>query len=191
MSHFEFFMVLAAVVVAVAMTEIVGGWGRLLRTDAKVEFDWLYLGWTSFVLIASMVYWVGMLPYQSFGFSYMGQVWLLVIPSLFLVLVAFALTPSVPVQGELCLRDHYLSKRRHVFFSLFGFILLGWLADVAVTGFVSVREWVYPAMMLTIFLVLANTEKPKVHGALLILTLAIHLPMAFFEMDGFLARFAS
>lgn len=191
MSHFEFFMVLAAVVVAVAMTEIVGGWGRLLRTDATIEADWLLLGWTCYVLLASMVYWVGMLPYETFEFVYMGQIWLLVIPSLFLVLVAFALTPNVPTQGRLDLRAYYLSKRRHVFFSLSAFILMGWLADAAITGSISANEVVYPAVSIVIFLILTQTSSITVHWVLLAATLAINLPMAFLRMDAFLGRFSA
>ena len=191
MSHFEFFMVLAAVVVAVAMTEIVGGWGRLLRSSAEIKLDWLYLGWTLFVLLASMIYWVGMLPYESFQFAYLGHVWLLVIPTLFLVLVSFALSAEVPSDGDLRLRDHYLSKRRHIFFGLIGFIITGWLADFFITGYLSFREILYPALMVIIFLSLALTARIWIHSALLVLTLAIHLPIAFLEMDGFLARFSS
>lgn len=190
MSHFEFFMVLAAVVVAVAMTEIVGNWGRLLRTDARVKLDWLHLGWMFYVLLASVVYWVGMLPYEKFEFVYLGQVWLLVLPTLFLVLVAFALAPNVPTHGRLDLRAYYLSKRRAVFFSLVAFILMGWLADAAITGSIASNELVYPSISIIIFLVLATTSSIAVHWALLGITLAFNLPLAFLRMDDFLSRFA-
>ena len=108
-------MVLAAVVVAVAMTEIVGGWDRLMRTDALVRFDWLHLGWTVYALFLSMLYWIGMWPYEAIPFVYVGQVWLLVVPTLFLVIVAYVLTPDVPESGELNLRDFYITKRRRIF----------------------------------------------------------------------------
>ena len=46
MTLFEFLMMIAAVVVAVGMTEIIGGWGRLMRTRAAVAPDWLHIGWS-------------------------------------------------------------------------------------------------------------------------------------------------
>ena len=41
MSQFEFYLVIAGVVVAIAMAEIVGGWGQLVRANQGVKFDWL------------------------------------------------------------------------------------------------------------------------------------------------------
>ena len=45
MTQFEFVMMVAAVVVAMGLAEIVGGWGRLLRArQGSITFDWLHLG---------------------------------------------------------------------------------------------------------------------------------------------------
>ena len=75
--------------------------------------------------------------------------------------------------------------------SLIGFIVAGWVADVFVTGFLSSREIFNPVLMVVIFLAFALSARIWIHSALLVLTLGIHLPMAFLEMDGFLGRFAS
>ena len=47
---------------------------------------------------------------ESFGVLLLGQVWLLVIPALFLVIVAFTLTPNIPDHGALNHREYYLSS---------------------------------------------------------------------------------
>jgi len=100
-SYFEFLMVLAGLVVAIAMTEIVSGWGRLLRTTVDVQWDWLHFGWGLCLLMLSLQYWVGMWPYHQINFEYLGQVSFLVLPTLFFVSAAYALTPEIPTQGRI------------------------------------------------------------------------------------------
>ncbi len=51
LSQFEYVIVLAGVVVAVAMTEIVGTWGRILRTNARVTVDPIFVSWTCYLLL--------------------------------------------------------------------------------------------------------------------------------------------
>lgn len=169
MEQFEYVMVLSGVVVAVAMTEIVGAWGRILRTDANVKVEPLFVGWTFYVLLLSMLYWVSMWPYQNIELAYLAQVWLLVLPTLFLVLVSFALTPDVPEGGELDLRSFYFNRRRRVFYSLAGFILVGTLARVLLVGKVVMNDVVVGSIWIGSYLVLSVTRKPSVHWAVLVL----------------------
>ena len=74
MTQFEFLMMIASVVVAVGMTEIVGGWGRLARADGEIKFDWLHLGWTIYILLLSVQYWIGMWSYRELRIEYVGQI---------------------------------------------------------------------------------------------------------------------
>ncbi len=164
-------MVLSGVVVAVAMTEVVGAWGRILRTDASVRIEPLFVGWTCYLLLLSMLYWVSMWPYQNIEFVYMAQVWLLVLPTLFLVLVAFALTPDVPTNGELDLRSFYFKRRRRVFYSLATFILAGGIARALIAERIVVNDVVISAIWIGSYLILTITKKPSVHWAILILLL--------------------
>ncbi len=46
MSQFEFFMIIVSVLIAIAISELAGWWGRLIRSDHKASFDPLHLGWT-------------------------------------------------------------------------------------------------------------------------------------------------
>ena len=118
MSRFEFLMMIAAVVVAVGMTEIVGGWGRLMRTRAVVKTYWLHLAWTTMILFSLIQYWIGMWSYSELPIDHMAQIFFLIIPSLFGVLAAFAITPDVPMEGELIVRDYYWAKQKAVFLPL-------------------------------------------------------------------------
>lgn len=134
MTRFEFLMMIAAVVVAVGMTEIVGGWGRLMRTRAVVKADWLHLGWSIWILAVLIQYWIGMWAYNQLQIDYMVQIFFLIIPTLFGVLAAFAITPDVPMVGELDVREYYWAKRTAIFLPLAAFVLLSYVADLVIVG---------------------------------------------------------
>ena len=127
-------MMIASVVVAVGMTEIVGGWGRMARTAAVVRVDWLHLGWTIFILLISIQYWIGMWSYNQVQVEYVGQIYFLVIPTLFVVLAAFAVTPDVPLDGELNVREYYWARRTAVFLPLATFSIASSIADLVIVG---------------------------------------------------------
>ena len=181
MQQFEYVMVLSGVVVAVAMTEVVGAWGRILRTDATVKIEPLFVGWTCYLLLLSMLYWVSMWPYQNVEFVYMAQVWLLVLPTLFLV--AFALTPDIPESGELDLRSYYFKRRRRVFYSLATFILAGGIARALIAEKVAIDDVVISAIWIGSYLVLTVTEKQLVHWAILFLLLFMMLAAGVHEIN--------
>lgn len=134
MTLFEFLMMIAAVVIAIGMTEIVGGWGHLARTRASVSFDWLHFCWTLYILLFSIEYWIGMWSYAGAPFKYAFQIYFLVVPTLFLVFSAFAITPAVPHSGKLNVREYYMAKRLLVFLPLGVFSLFAPLADLVIVG---------------------------------------------------------
>jgi hypothetical protein len=189
MSHFEFLMVLAGIVVAVAMTETVGGLGRLIRARGRVTFDWLHLGWSYVVLLFSMLYWHGMWPYQAIEFTYVGQIWLLVIPTLFLVIVAFALSPEIQGDADLIVREYFLEKRRPIFAGLATFIAMAWVADFAITRNLFVADIATTLGLIAVFLLLAHSSKIWVHTMLLVLVASFLSAAGFQEVSVSLARF--
>lgn len=171
MSQFEYLMVLAGVVVAVAMTEIVGSWGRILRTDAKVKIEPLFVGWTVYVLLLCMFWWVYMWMFQQIELTSMGQVWLMVFPALCLVLVAFALTPNVPASGELDLRQFYFKRHRQVFLALIAFVLVTSLVTLFNADAPWYRRLLPRLVWIGGYLALAISKRPAVHWTVLILFL--------------------
>ena len=122
MTLFEFLMALASVVIAIALTEIFAGWGRLLRTHIVPRLDWLHLAWTLVIVLYAIQYWVGIWPYREIQFTYIYQVWFLIFPTLFIVLVSYAITPDIDPDTNLDLRDYYLSRRTPIFIGLAAFI---------------------------------------------------------------------
>ena len=170
MTQFEFLMMIASVVVAVGMTEIVGGWGRLARADGEIKFDWLHLGWTIYILLLSVQYWIGMWSYRELRIEYVGQIFFLVVPTLFLVLSAFAMSPDVVNRSQIDMRTYYLEKRRVVFLSLAVFSLAAWLADIVIVGYerLEVSFMLFSIVSGLVLCVLAYSQRVWLHGAVLV-----------------------
>ncbi len=170
MTQFEFLMMIASVVVAVGMTEIVGGWGRLARADGEIKFDWLHLGWTIYILLLSVQYWIGMWSYRELHIEYVGQIFFLVVPTLFLVLATFAMSPDVVNRSQIDMRTYYLEKRRVVFLSLAVFSLAAWLADIVIVGYerLEVSFMLFSIVSGLVLCALAYSQRVWLHGAVLV-----------------------
>lgn len=134
MTLFEFMMAIASVVIAIALTEMFGGWGNLLRAHILPSIDWLHLSWSLVVVMYAIQYWMGIWPYRVQEFIYIYQVWFLIIPTLFIVLVSFAITPDVSPDDNLQLRDYYMTRRMPIFLGLAIFVATAQLADLIIEG---------------------------------------------------------
>ena len=106
----------------------------MMRTRAVVKADWLHLGWSIWILAVLIQYWIGMWAYNQLQIDYMGQIFFLIIPTLFGVLAALAITPDVPMVGELDVREYYWDMRAAVFLPLAAFVLLSYVADLVIVG---------------------------------------------------------
>ncbi|MFT6095083.1 MAG: hypothetical protein ACJA2Q_002993 [Pseudohongiellaceae bacterium] len=134
MTLFEFLMAIASVVIAIALTEIFAGWGRLLRTHIVPRIDWLHLCWTVVVVLYSIQYWVGIWPYRNIEFTTIFQVWFLIFPTLFIVLVSYAITPDIKPDDNQDLREYYMARRGPIFLGLTAFVTMAQIADFVILG---------------------------------------------------------
>lgn len=170
MTQFEFMMMVASVVVAMVIAEIVGGWGRLLRAEpGRVKFDWLHITVSSVLLLISLQYWVGMWAYWHIELESTLQVLFLVLPTIFLVLSAFAVSPQVPTSGTLDCRAFYLSRRQVIWLPMIVLAVLSSTADGIIAGFDKVEEdvWVYVGIVFPLLLLSAVvSSRIWVHGLL-------------------------
>lgn len=176
MTLFEFLMALASVVIAIALTEIFAGWGRLLRTHVTPHIDWLHLGWSLVIVLYAIQYWVGIWPYREIEFTLIYQVWFLIFPTLFIVLVSYAITPDTSPEKSLDLRDYYMSRRAPVFIGLAAFLATAQLADVIILGINL--SWESFALVI-IALLPAFTQRVSIHSAVMVFNLYIVLANGF------------
>ena len=172
MTLFEFLMALASVVIAIALTEIFAGWGRLLRTHIVPHIDWLHLGWTLVIVLYAIQYWVGIWPYREVQFVVIYQVWFLIFPTLFIVLVSYAITPDVDPDTNLDLRDYYMSRRTPIFIGFAAFLATAQLADVIILR--VGLNWVGVSLV-AIGLLPAVIKRISIHTAVMVFNLVFVL----------------
>ena len=129
MSQFEFFMIIASVLVAIGLTEVVGWWGKTLREEKLGTRSRLHLVWSLVFVCNVVLYWSGFWAYQDTELTSFGQIWMLLLPTLFLILVAFALTPDPQASAE---AGYFERNRGRIFGCWATFCFLAVLADFAI-----------------------------------------------------------
>lgn len=185
MTLFEFLMAIASVVIAIALTEIFGGWGHILRAKNLPKIDWLHLSWTIVVVLYAIQYWVGIWPYRDIEFTLIYQVWFLIIPTLFIVLVSFAITPDVRPDELLDLREYYMSRRRPIFYSMAAFIATANIADWVIVSFPANILGMTFTLFVVVMLIPTFTNRIWAHT----LALGFHLGYLILNGLGYLSGF--
>jgi hypothetical protein len=114
-SQFEYISVLLSIVLAFGLSEIVSGWGRLIRDRQRVRFYWIHGLWSALIALLIVQFWSGFWEYRDIeSWSYFS---LLVVlgDGLTLVAIAFLITPSVESERTLDLREYYFDNHRWIF----------------------------------------------------------------------------
>ena len=116
MSRFEYLSVLVSIVIAYAMSEVLSGWGQMIRMRDRVRLYPLHLGWSILsVLLMVQWWWGGFWKYrEAADLGYFDFLAVLSEPIL-LVLMAFVLTPHPGELGGRDLRAEYFRNRRWIF----------------------------------------------------------------------------
>ncbi len=129
MSKFEFTITIVSIVIAFAISELMAGWGRVLRHQPSTTHDWMFSGWSAGLLLLAVLHWSGLWLYEDVPFTSLWQLLLLLLPPLLLVATAFLMAPN-PVAGEhLELRAHFDRIARPALLLLAAFSLMGMCAD--------------------------------------------------------------
>ena len=172
-------MIIASILVAIAITEIVSWWGKLLRSRRTQDVSFVHLAW-SFVLISNVVlHWSGFWAYHDLTIVTYPQIWMLLLPTLLAILVAFALTPS-----DIDLADgsaeYYEANRRPIFFCWSLFVIAAIAADVILLRSVAVEGLIYVAILVVALVSCAVSSKTWVQYAALaiVFSLIVLLPFA-------------
>jgi len=141
----------------------------MARSPAKVKFDWLHFGWSLLILVVAVSYWLGMWAYVDVPMEYVGEIYFLVIPTLFLVLASFAITPDVPLLGEFSVRAYYWKNRLAIFVPLAAMVTTSSVADLVIVGIEKVGFGSLPFTILTglILVYLAFTKRVWFHALVL------------------------
>src|SRR5262245_23984908 len=134
MSKFEFTVTIVSIVIAFALSELMAGWGRILRHHPRPRIDWLFTAWSVGVLLLGVLHWSGLWFYTNASFESLTQLFALLAPPLSLVPIAFLLSPDPKADGSLDLGTYFREISRPTFFLLAAFSILSFVADVVVGG---------------------------------------------------------
>lgn len=133
MTEFEYFSVLISIVVAMVLSELFSGWGRLLRKRQRVRFSRLHAAWCVFLVVYTVQFWHGFWQYrvvEDWGLTDLLQ---LVFETLLLVVLAQLSVPEVPDAGSVDLSEHYMRQAPWVF-SVMGLLLVSVAVGDATIG---------------------------------------------------------
>jgi hypothetical protein len=164
-SHFEYISVLFSIVIAFGISEIVSGWGRLLRARSHVRFYWIHAAWSLLLLLMMVQYWWGFWQYRVVESWSFGQVVITFSEFLTLVFVAFLITPEVG-EGELDLRSFYYDNHGWIF-ALAALVLVQIMVGDKVVGmqpFLHVENLIRGTGV-ALMLWLARSRSERLHGA--------------------------
>ena len=126
-----------------------------------------------------------MWSYNQLEITYVGQIYFLVIPTVFLVIAAYAITPDVPLEGVFDVRDYYLANRIGVFLPLAMFSVAAWIADLAIAGLerLEIGFMIMSLLVATGMVILAMTKRIWVHTGILGISILIVIGGLFTEMS--------
>ena len=133
MSRFEYLSVLISIVIALGLSEVVAGWGRILRRRRDVQFYWLHAVWSVFIVLFMIQFWWGFWNFRTIEEWSLPGLVAVVASVLLIVLAALALIPDDVPRG-LDLRKHYYEQSRLFFGLAFVLIVQLSLVDTWVAG---------------------------------------------------------
>ena len=112
MSKFEYVTVFISIVMALAVSEVLLGLGRLIRERGRVVMYWTHVAWMVLAIFAMTQHWWGTWSYEPIPFESYRSFLALLAPSLTFVVIGLLITPQFPIDGEIDLRAQFLAIRR-------------------------------------------------------------------------------
>lgn len=127
-------MTFASVVLAIGLTEVFGGWGRLIRSGLPVRWYPLWVAWSAYLVILTIQYWSGIWPYRDASFAEGYKVVWLALPTFTVIILSYLFSPD-PLSDECVDLEERYWKAAPRAFPLFGITLgLAMAADYIVIG---------------------------------------------------------
>lgn len=176
-------MSIVSVVLAVAATEFLAGWGRYIRSQERIEVHPLYLGWSIALLGSALVHWSGMWAYANIEFNSLRQLMAIVTPGLLLAFSVHLIVPDRDLQIPLA--EQYARNAPRAF-PVFGlFLAMSPLADLYLLG--TTNRYIGYGMAAVAMLsgiVAALVKSPKLDAALLALVTCYIIWALGFDASG-------
>ena len=134
------------------------------------------------IAMGTLQYWVGMWAYEPLAIDTGFQIMMLVVPSFFLVVSSYAISPDPALLEKQSCREYYMSKRAAIFIPLAISFFLSVIADGAIAGFdrVELSTWVVFGVWGGLVVLLAFSQGVWIHSALMLLGF-VQISVFFFD----------
>jgi len=182
LSQFEFSIVLVSIVIAIAISEVLATWGRMIRYRNRIRPYWVHVGWMALVLLFAVQSWWGLWALREWpSWSFFEYVMFLV-PYLTLVVLTFLVCPDMAAEGHRELESYFYENAPWFFALTAGFLLEIVLINTTLRGdaWVSRANGIRLAAVAAV-LPLGRTRSRGIHAAALIACSA--LLIAFILLD--------
>ncbi|MDP1631548.1 MAG: hypothetical protein Q8L66_09030 [Caulobacter sp.] len=141
MTTFEFIFALLSVVLGLALTHMLGAVAQLVRAGNRVRFSWSHAAWMAATFVGTIGNWLGLWQLRQLvewnALSLMGTVLLVV----FQYLIAALVTPDVPAEGVIDLKDFARREGRRYVGAMAIFALMMLPLNLIYAGVFDIARW--------------------------------------------------
>ena len=114
MSQFEYWVAFLSILLALAVADLMAGLGRIIRERETVDVYWVPIAWMVLLIFALMQGWWSMWEFRTTPLKDFSDFFLIALPRLLTVLVAFILSPPISIGVNFDLRAYYFKQIRWV-----------------------------------------------------------------------------
>ncbi|HEX6783585.1 MAG TPA: hypothetical protein VF098_02870 [Sphingomicrobium sp.] len=172
MRAFDFVITLYSFVYALGVAQILAAVGDIVRAGKRVRYSWLNAGWMLNILLAIVAWWLSLWDLRTAGSWGMPTVLTFFAVACLLYLLARLVSPPVPAEGPVDLRDYHRDEGRkyagvfvaEVFLTMGTIFMYGsttenWVAEnkanwptlaAAIAAVVSGKRWVQATSIVVI-----------------------------------------
>lgn len=133
MSEFEYLSVISSLFVAFAVSEILGGWGALIRFRRQSSVYWVHLMASVLTLVMMIQWWWSNWQYKNIPVN-LFQFFINLLPAFTMVLLAQVLTPRLTEGTPFDGRAYYYENRKWMYFLAALTIVEFAVSDYVITG---------------------------------------------------------
>lgn len=182
MSEFEFSTVLVSIVVAIAITEILATWGRMIRLRRRVKPYWVHVGWMALVLLLAIQFWWSLWELREWPDWNFFQFLFLLMPFLTLVVLAFLMCPDLATADYETAEEYFYRNSSWTFGLASVFIVQLMVVNPVLRGetWLGLPNQIRGAALLSI-LPLAFSRSRRIHAGVVIACYVLFLFFVAFE----------